>query len=113
MAMLFKGTDILYPDLIGDLLLERMALIFQYGSNLSVSRLNHADRLNGDAELVAVAQTVEHFELRFSVWSVTNNCAAADIVPNSSGRSIYGVLYSVPDHLLSRFSFKSARRSIF
>jgi hypothetical protein len=100
--MIFMDTDILRPGLIGDLLLERMALVFQYGSNLSVARLNHADRLNGDAELVAVAQTVEYFELTFSVWSVTNNCAAADIVPNSSGRSIYGALYSIPDNLLSR-----------
>ncbi len=106
-------TDVLSPGLISDLLLERMALVFQYGSNLSVARLNHADRLNGDAELVAVAQTVEHFELAFSVWGVTNTCAVADIVPNSSGRSIFGALNSVPDHLLSRFSFNNARRSIF
>ena len=90
-----------------------MALVFQYGSNLSVARLNHADRLNGDAKLVAVAQTAEHFELTFNVWSVTNNCAAADIVPSSSGRRIYGALYSVPDHLLSRDSAEAhGRRSL-
>lgn len=87
-----------------------MALVFQYGSNLSIARLNHADRLNGDAKFVSVARTVEHFVLTFSVWSVTNNCAAADIVPDSNGRNIYGALYSVPDHLISRKSAKVCGR---
>ena len=91
-----------FLGLISDLLLEIMALVFQYGSNISVARINHAERLNGDAELVAVAHTVGHFDLMFSVWSVTNKCAAADMIPTSSGRNIYGVLYSVPEHLISR-----------
>jgi hypothetical protein len=36
-----------------------MAYIFQYGSNMSVSRLNHEDRLCGNAKVVCVAKTIE------------------------------------------------------
>lgn len=79
-----------------------MALVFQYGSNMSVARLNSADRLTGDAKLVCVATTVEPFELVFSVWSKTNNCAVADLLPSDAGRTAYGVLYEIPDFLLSR-----------
>jgi len=79
-----------------------MALVFQYGSNMSVARLNSADRLAGDARPIGVARTAEPFELVFSVWSKTNNCAAADLVPSKTGRSVYGVVYDIPDFLLSR-----------
>lgn len=79
-----------------------MALVFQYGSNMSVARLNNADRLAGDAKPIGVAKTAEPFELAFSVWSKRNVCAAADIVPSMTGRSVYGVVYDIPDFLLSR-----------
>jgi len=46
-----------------------MALVFQYGSNMSVARLNSDDRLAGDAKVVCVATTIEPFDLVFSVWS--------------------------------------------
>lgn len=78
-----------------------MALIFQYGSNMSTARLNSAERLVGDAKLIGVARTVVPFEFGFTVWSGGNGCAAADLVPTEKGRSIYGVLYEVPDFLLS------------
>ena len=87
-----------------------MALVFQYGSNMSVARLNGEDRLAGDAKVVGVATTVERFELVFSVWSKSNNCAAADLFPSSAGRNIYGVLYDVPDFLLSREAAKEKNR---
>ena len=79
-----------------------MALVFQYGSNMSVVRLNSDGRLAGDAKAVCVATTVEPFELVFSVWSKSNSCAAADLLPSSAGRNVYGVLYEIPDFLLLR-----------
>ena len=87
-----------------------MALVFQYGSNMSVARLNSYDRLAGDAKVVCVATTVEHFELVFSVWSKSNNCAAADLLPSNAGRTIYGVLYEIPDFLMSRDTAKGKVR---
>ena len=83
-----------------------MALVFQYGSNMSVKRLNGEDRLAGDARPICVAKTAELFQLMFTVWSNTNNCAVADLVPTPEGRSIYGVLYEVSDFLLSRDTAK-------
>jgi cation transport regulator ChaC len=79
-----------------------MALVFQYGSNMSVDRLNSKDRLAGDAKTVCVAKTIEPFELVFSVWSKSNDCAAADLLPSKAGRNIYGVLYEVPAFLIGR-----------
>ncbi|MDO8991123.1 MAG: gamma-glutamylcyclotransferase [Sideroxyarcus sp.] len=87
-----------------------MALVFQYGSNMSVARLNSDDRLAGDAKVVCVATTIEPFELVFSVWSKSNNCAAADLLPSNAGRTVYGVLYEIPDFLLSRDTAKEKGR---
>lgn len=87
-----------------------MALVFQYGSNMSVARLNGDDRLAGDAKVVCVATTVGSFELVFSVWSKSNNCAAADLLPSNEGRTVHGVLYEVPDFLLSRDTAKERGR---
>lgn len=77
-------------------------LVFQYGSNMSVARLNSPDRLNGDAKLVGTAYTTELYNLHFPVWSKGNNCAAASINRSSHGRKVYGVLYNIPDSLVSR-----------
>lgn len=85
-------------------------LVFQYGSNISSERLNHEDRLRGDAKAISVVSTVKKFDIAFTVWSRTNNCAAADIVPNNKGRNIYGVLYEVPDYLIGRDSAKPDNR---
>jgi len=90
-----------------------MALVFQYGSNMSGVRLNGEDRLAGDARTICVAKTVERFELVFSVWSQSNNCAAADLLSSKTGRNVYGVLYEVPDFLLSRETArKKGRKSL-
>lgn len=78
-----------------------MSLVFQYGSNISVQRLNSAERLNGDAKFVGPAYTHDKYELDFTVWSKTNNCAAADIVPEGN-RQIWGVVYEIPDNLIYR-----------
>jgi cation transport regulator ChaC len=78
-----------------------MALIFQFGSNCDVSRLNGDDRLRGDAKVIGIAQTVEDYQLAFDVWSTRVNCAAANIV-RLPGSRVWGVLYEVPDHLIRR-----------
>lgn len=90
-----------------------MALIFQYGSNMSTARLNGEDQLVGDAKLIGVARTVAPFEFGFTVWSGGNGCAAADLVPSEQGRSIYGILYEVPDFLLSRDTAEPRGRKSF
>lgn len=78
-----------------------MAYIFQYGSNTLPSRFNSEDRLKGDARSLGAAYTEEEFELAFDVWSTGNACAAADII-SGRGRRIWGVLYEIPDYLISR-----------
>jgi hypothetical protein len=78
-----------------------MAYVFQYGSNMSATRLNDSARLNGDARAISAVYTVEKFELTFDVWSRTNNCAAGDLIP-LQGRKIWGVLYDIPTHLIAR-----------
>lgn len=79
-----------------------MALVFQYGSNMSTARLNAADRLNGAAIDCGLVATSDRYELAFDVWSKRNDCAAADIVESVSGRQIWGVLYYVPDDCMPR-----------
>jgi hypothetical protein len=88
-----------------------MAFVFQYGSNLSTERLNKADRLNGDAKVVGVALTEKNFELTFHIWSgkATPPCAAANIV-HGSGRRIWGVIYDIPDELITREKAKPHNR---
>ena len=86
-----------------------MALVFQYGSNLSSERINSDSRLKGDARPVGIAYTEDDFELDFSVWSKGNNCAAADIIPGA-GRKIWGVIYEIPDYLIERTSAKERDR---
>jgi gamma-glutamylcyclotransferase (GGCT)/AIG2-like uncharacterized protein YtfP len=78
-----------------------MPIVFQYGSNTSVKRLNSAKRLNGGAEVIGLAYTQDEFELDFTVWSKTNQCAAADILPGGQ-TSIWGVLYDIPEELIYR-----------
>jgi|SRR5437867_167850 len=85
-----------------------MALVFQYGSNTSSSRLNSDDRLRSDATDRGLVCTEDSFELDFDVWSTCNDCAAADI-RSGRGRPIWGVLYDVPDYLISRETAGSRR----
>lgn len=90
-----------------------MAVVFQYGSNMSIARLNHSERLAGDAKPIGMARTVQSYELSFTVWSKNNNCAAATIDPTPKGRSIYGVVYEIPDTLITRESAKkNGRRAL-
>jgi gamma-glutamylcyclotransferase (GGCT)/AIG2-like uncharacterized protein YtfP len=77
-----------------------MALVFQYGSNMSTARLNAPNRLAGNASVRGIALTDASFELLFDIWSKGGNCAAADIIEGD--RRIWGVVYEVPDHLIQR-----------
>lgn len=87
-----------------------MTLVFQYGSNTSSHRMNSEDRLRGDARSLGAVYTEEGFELEYTVWSDTNNCAAANI-KSGTGRRIWGVLYEIPDFLVSREA-SGERRSL-
>ena len=78
-----------------------MPIVFQYGSNTSVTRLNSADRLNGAASVIGLARTLDNYDLDFTVWSKTNKCAAANIVPGGNVQ-IWGVLYEIPENLIDR-----------
>ena len=77
-----------------------MALVFQYGSNMLTSRLNGPSRLDGAAVPLALARTVESFDLAFTRMSTRQGYAVADLVPGS--RQVYGVLYDIPDSRVYR-----------
>jgi dCTP deaminase len=89
---------------------SEVAFVFQYGSNCSSARLNSASRLSGDASSLGLVTTVDNYVLSFSVWSNSNNCAAADIELGGSS-PVIGVLYEVPKYLLSRET-SGSRRSL-
>jgi AIG2 family protein len=73
-----------------------MPLIFQYGSNCDERRLNGPTRLNGDAQDLGRAETIDEYDVAFNVWSRNNGCAAADLIPTPN-RYAWGVLYRVSD----------------
>jgi hypothetical protein len=77
-----------------------MALVFQYGSNNSPSRLNSHDRLGGAAVPLSLARTADLFDLAFTRLSKRQGYAVADLVPG--GRRIYGVVYDIPDSRIYR-----------
>jgi hypothetical protein len=78
-----------------------MAILFQYGSNCDEDQLNGTDRLCGDARFIGIAQTTSNFKLVFDVWASGRGCAAADLV-ETPGQRVWGVLYDVPDYLITR-----------
>ncbi len=86
-----------------------MARVFQYGSNTSEARINGLGRLKGDAKYLYNAETVQDYELDFTVWSETNQCAAVDIVLKQ-GSKVWGVVYDVPDYLIRRDTAKRRER---
>lgn len=85
-----------------------MALVFQYGSNMSEARLNGPDRLNGNARVVGIAITEGKFDFVFDILSDKGRNAAADIVADGT-RRIWGVVYDVPDALIGRQTAKPRR----
>jgi hypothetical protein len=62
-------------------------------------RLKGPQRLNGHAEDLGLAQTVDDFAIAFDVYSQKNSCAASDLV-HTQGRKAWGVLYDIPDDFI-------------
>jgi len=91
-----------------------MALVFQYGSNTLESEMNSAARLNQRAHFVAIAETVENYVLVFDVFSKSadRNCATSNIIPTREQKKVWGVLYEVPDDLISRQTVPPGSRSL-
>jgi hypothetical protein len=73
------------------------------------SSLNSPDKLNGDAVSLGRAD-LEGYRLVVDVWSDGDACAASDII-EAPGDTIQGVLYEVPDFLISRTTAPPGRRS--
>ncbi len=76
-----------------------MAIVFQYGSNTCTARINSPKRLKGDARPIEKAQTVDDYDIVFDVYSHTNQCATADLIP-TPGHKAWGVLYDIPNDLI-------------
>jgi gamma-glutamylcyclotransferase (GGCT)/AIG2-like uncharacterized protein YtfP len=89
-----------------------MAIVFQYGSNCLENEINSSKRLNGAAMFVDIAETVEYYTLDFDVYSKNRNCAAADIVRTDQKKKVWGVLYDIPDELLSRVTAPENTKSL-
>jgi hypothetical protein len=89
-----------------------MALVFQYGSNTSPAEMNGQNRLRGDASPLGLVCTKDRYEFAFDVWSEGRKCFASDIRKSAKGRTIWGVLYKVPDDLMSRATVPHGRRSM-
>ena len=88
-----------------------MAKVFQYGSNCDTRRLNASRRLGGAAVPLGRAQTVCNFEIAFAVWSKQNNCAAADLIQRGNAPA-WGVLYEIPEYLISGPRRADGRRTL-
>src|SRR5438132_13668551 len=80
-----------------------MLLVFQYGSNTNVERLNSPKRLDGAASDRGRAETMDEYDLAFNVWSQGNGCAASDLRPaTGTGRRAWGVLYETTEAGLAK-----------
>jgi len=73
-------------------------MLFQYGSNMNPDRLNSADRLDGDAEVVGVAR-LKGWGVRFDLYGELAQGGVTDIV-RSGKEDVEGVLYKVPYRLV-------------
>ena len=88
-----------------------MAIVFQYGSNCDVDRLNSTDRLRGEAVSLGRARTVDNFEIAFDVWSTGNKCAAADLIRRGTTQA-WGVLFEIPEDFIDRPNRSDGRRTL-
>lgn len=88
-----------------------MALVFQYGSNTLMSRLNSPNKLKGGAKFILVVRTVHRYSFDFTVWSKNNKCAAADLLDGDESQ-IYGVLYDIPEESIYRHLCKTGERCL-
>jgi len=100
-SLLHKDTERIWSCSFIQLKVNGLAIVFQYGSNTSPDRLNSEDRLCGDAKSLGLAYILGQYHLGFTVYSHKNGCAAADLI-RAPGKRAWGVLYEIPDYLLSR-----------
>jgi len=87
-----------------------VTLVFQYGSNCSPTAQLGRQTPRGCGQY-GWAETIDNYQLKFDVWSRSNGCAAADLVCGGGDFPAQGVLYEVPDNLMSRDSAPAGRRS--
>jgi AIG2-like family len=76
----------------------RNILLFQYGSNMEPGHLNSSDRLAGVARVIGVG-CLDHWGIRFDLYSANNECGVTDIVPTAR-EHVLGILYEVPYRLV-------------
>ena len=76
-----------------------MTRVFQYGSNALAARFNGPRRLNGHADDLGRAETLDDLDISFDNDSQTNGCATANLVP-AKGRRAWGVVYEIPDEFV-------------
>jgi Gamma-glutamyl cyclotransferase, AIG2-like len=72
--------------------------LFQYGSNMSPSRLNSSCRLRKKARRPKSAR-LEGWGVRFDLYSTGNECGVANIV-EVTGEYVLGIVYQVPARLI-------------
>lgn len=88
-----------------------MVIVFQYGSNCKESEMNSSKRLKGDAKFLGVSETVENYKLAFDVYSKKRGCIAVADIVKSGTKSVWGILYDVPDKLMCRETKPQGRKS--
>jgi len=76
-----------------------MAFVFLYGPDSCSSRINSQKFLDGAAEVIDKARTVEEYDIVFDVYNESNKCAGVNITL-TEGRKVWGVVYKIPDELL-------------
>jgi gamma-glutamylcyclotransferase (GGCT)/AIG2-like uncharacterized protein YtfP len=79
-----------------------MPLVFQYGSNCDLQRLNGPTRLKGGARDLGLAQTVDRYKFAFNKHSQRSGAAADLVKAARTGRRVWGVLYEMSQQALRR-----------
>ena len=88
-----------------------MAFVFLYGPNTCSSRINSQQLLDGAAETLGKAQTVEKYDIIFDVYNESYKCGGVNITL-SPEKKVWGVLYKIPDELLKDKDESNARPTL-
>lgn len=91
---------------------ENVVYVFQYGSNMSTSRMQEPTERIPEAKPVEAAWTVDPYEFCFPIRSRKSDRAVSGITKSESGRKIFGVLYAIPADLLDRKHVRPGRASL-
>ena len=84
--------------------------LFQYGSNMSRTRLNSPERLHERARR-PVGARLDGWGIRFELYSKGNECAVTNIV-EASGEYVMGIVYEVPIRLIYAPKGKRSRMDV-